>query len=99
MLQEHLINILALILGKRTLTSSKRRQKVGAGITYIYFFHCLQTKNEKTPTINMDMNTSQPQDSLRKKLKKIKKRKKVEKERSKNGDSIVAPAPFPPLGS
>ena len=39
------------------------------------------------------MNTSQPQDSLRKKLKKLKKPKKVEKERSKNGDLIVAPAP------
>ena len=45
------------------------------------------------------MNTSQPQDSLRKRLKKLKKRKKVEKERSKNGDSIVAPALSPPLGS
>ena len=45
------------------------------------------------------MNTSQPQDSLRKKLIKLKKRKKVEKERSKNGDSIFAPAPSPPLGS
>ena len=41
------------------------------------------------------MNTSQPQDSLRKKVKKFKKnRKKVEKERSKNGDSIVGPAPL-----
>ena len=45
------------------------------------------------------MNTSQQQDSLGKKLKKLKKRKKVKKERSKNGDSIVAPAPFLPLGS
>ena len=45
------------------------------------------------------MNTSQPQDSLRKKVKKLKKnRKKVEKERSKNGDSIVAPAPLPAPG-
>ena len=45
------------------------------------------------------MNTSQPQDSLRKKLKKLKKRKKVEKERSINGNSIVTAAPSPPLGS
>ena len=46
------------------------------------------------------MNTSQPQDSLRKKVKKFKKnRKKVEKERSKNGDSIVGPFPSPPLES
>ena len=42
------------------------------------------------------MNTSQQQDSLRKKLKKLKKRKKVEKERSKNGDSIVAQPPPAP---
>ena len=42
------------------------------------------------------MNTSQQKDSLRKKLKKFKKWKKVEKERSKNGDSIVAqPPPHP----
>ena len=47
----------------------------------------------------MNMNTSQPQISLSKKLKKLKKRENVEKERSKNGDSIVAPAPFPPLRS
>ena len=39
------------------------------------------------------MNTSQQKDSLRKKLKKLKKRKKVEKERSKNGHSIVAQPP------
>ena len=42
------------------------------------------------------MNTSQPQDNLRKKLIKLK-RKTVETERSKNEDSIGAPAPFPLL--
>ena len=45
------------------------------------------------------MNTSQPQDSLRKILKNQQKRKKIERERSKNGSSIVAPAPSLPLRS
>ena len=44
------------------------------------------------------MNTSQPQDSLRKKLKKLKKRKKVEKERSKIWGLDFCPSPLPSPG-
>ena len=44
------------------------------------------------------MNTSQPQDSLRKKVKKLKKWEIIEKERSINGDSIVVPFPLPAPG-
>ena len=59
-----------MIFGKRTLTFSKRRQKDWCR-NNIYFF--TNKERKKPPTINM--NTSQPQDSLRKKLKKLKKRK------------------------
>ena len=68
--QEHLINILAVILGKRTLRSSKRRQN------NIHIFFPIFTNKERKKPQQLILNTLQPQDSLRKKPKKIEKTEK-----------------------
>ena len=66
----------------------------------MHIFFPIFTNKERKKPINNKHEHVEPQDSLRKNLKNLKKnRKKVEKERSKNGDLTVAPAPSPPLGS
>ena len=81
-----------MILGKRTLKSGKR---IGVEKTCLYFFQYLLIKNEKkNPTINM--NTSPPQDSLRKTLKKINKNGKKFKRNEARMVARLLPQP-PPL--